>query len=262
MKKMSAAIMVCFAVFVMATGCQKKEAAANTAPVDYGARTDGPNYWMVKFDKPVTLHVVNNERPATPFLPGDDVTRNEWTRGFKEALNVDIVTDWVAGNAGYNEKLNLAIASGTLPDVYWVTPSQFKQLVEAGMTADLTDYIENNASDMVKKIMATAPAVTQTAIFNGRLMGLPSYGYGDHSNVMNLWIRHDWMQQSGLGVPQSFDDMEKMMNAFMKTHPGSYGMGLRKTLDEFFWAASAFSALPKIWIEAPDGTLVYGSVQP
>jgi len=262
MKKASLALLVCLAVFMASTGCQKKENAATAAAVDYGARTTGPNYWWVKFDKPVTLHIVNNERPSTPFLPGDDVTKNEWTRGFKEQLNVDIVTDWVAGNTGYTEKLNLAIASNTLPDVLWVNPTQFRQLVEAGMTADLTDYIENNCSDMVKNIMAAAPIVTETAKVNGRLMGLPSYGYGDLWNMYTLWIRHDWLQQSGLGEPKTFDDMEKIMDTFMKANPGSYGIGVTKNLDEFFWAASAFGALPKIWIDAPDGSLVYGSVQP
>jgi putative aldouronate transport system substrate-binding protein len=52
------------------------------------------------------------------------------------------------------------------------------------------------------------------------------------------------------------------MTAFMRAHPGSYGIGVRKTLDEVYWAAPAYGALPKIWIDAPDGSLVYGSIQP
>jgi len=242
------------------TGCQRD--ARFSGPVCLGLTTDGPNPWWVKFDEPVTIHIVNTERPATPFLPGDDVTSNEWTRAFKEHLNVEIVTNWVSGGAGYYERLNLAIASRTLPDVILVNPAQFRMLVEAGMTADLTDFIENNASDMIKKIMAAAPAVTDTAIFNGRLMGLPRYGYGEFTNIMLLWLRSDWMRESGLGEPQSFDDLEKIMDFFMQNKSASYGMGLQSNLDEFFWAASAFGALPGIWIEGPNGSLVYGSVQP
>ena len=262
MKKILLVFLVIITTFMAITGCQKKESNVQTGPVDYGATTDGPNYWWVKFEEPVTIHIVNTERPATAFLPGDDVTRNEWTRAFKEQLNVEIVTDWVSAAGGYYEKLNLAIASGTLPDVMLVNPAQYRQLVEAGLMADLTDYMENNASDMVKNIMAAAPTVTETAKVNGRLMGLPRYGYGDAGNIFILWIRHDWMEKSGLGAPQSFDDMEKIMDFFMETYPGSYGIGVNKSLDELFRLASAFGALPKIWIEGPGGDLVYGSVQP
>ena len=253
------------ATLAFAGGNTQGAAAGSTAtatPADFGARTTGPNYWMVKYAQPVTLHIVAVERPNTPFLPGDDVTNNEWIRGFKQFLNVDVVTDWVGSTQGYFDKLNLAIASNELPDVFRTNPTQFRQLVDAKMTADLTDYVENNCSDMVKNIMGAAPIVTDTAKFNGRLMGMPRYGYGDLWNIYDLWLRHDWLQQSGLGAPKTIDDLEKLMDSFMKAHPGSYGIGVRKTLDEVFWAASAFGALPRIWLKAPDGSLVYGSIQP
>jgi putative aldouronate transport system substrate-binding protein len=52
------------------------------------------------------------------------------------------------------------------------------------------------------------------------------------------------------------------MDSFMKAHAGTYGMGVQKTLDEVFWLGSAFNAKAKIWIDGPDGSIVYGSVQP
>jgi putative aldouronate transport system substrate-binding protein len=231
-------------------------------PVDYGKRTTGPNYWMVKSAAPVTIHAVNWERPNTPFAPGDDPTKNEWTRGLKKYLNVDIVTDWLSTTQGYMEKVNLAIASGELPDVFRVNPTQFRQLVEAGLAADITDYVENNLSDVMKNIMAAAPAVTESAKVNGRLMGLPRYGYGDLWMVDDLWIRKDWMEQTKLGAPKSIADLEKIMDAFMAQHPGSYGMPLTKDLYEVWYLAAAFNAAPNIWVDGPGGSIVYGTVQP
>jgi len=270
MKKMIIAFTLVVVILAGFAGCQKKEAApvSGSAAADFGARTSGPNYWWVKFDQPVTIHVVNQERPQTPFMPGDDVTRNEWTRAFKEQLNVDVVTDWVAPTANYWERVNLAIAAKEIPDVFRVNPSQYRQLVDAGLVADITDYIENNCSDMVKAIIDSSPVVTETAKINGRFMGLPRYGYGDLWLINLLWIRHDWMTKAGLSEPKSFDDLEKIMDAFMAAHPGSYGFGLRKTLEEFFYLASAFGALPTtpqtqgIWIPGPDGKLMYGSTMP
>jgi putative aldouronate transport system substrate-binding protein len=245
---------------VFAGGGQQGGAASS--PADYGNRTTGPNYWMVKYDQPVTIHVVNQERTNTPFPPGEDATKNAWTRGLKEYLNIDIVTDWVSSSQGYKEKLNLAIAAGEIPDVFRVDGTQFQQLVAAGLIADLTDYIPNNASDFVKKIMEASPVVTESAKINGRLMAMPVYGYGDLWLVDDLWIRHDWMKQAGLPAPKTVADLENIMKTFMAQHPGSYGMVLTKKLYEMYHFGSAFGAAPLIWVKGKDGTLVDGNVQP
>ena len=81
MKKVFAILLVCMTALAIFTGCQRKN--EYSGPVDLGATTEGPNYWWVKFDEPVTIRVVNAERPGTPFMPGDDVTSNQWTRSFK-----------------------------------------------------------------------------------------------------------------------------------------------------------------------------------
>jgi putative aldouronate transport system substrate-binding protein len=149
-----AALLVALLPLAFASGGGETSATGTSATAgDLGKRVEGVNYWMAKFDQPVTIHVVNFERPQTPYLAGDGTTKNEWTRGIKERLNIDIVTDWVSDSAGYTAKLNLAIASKELPDVFRVDPIQFTQLVEAGMVADLTDYQANNLSGMVFKIM-------------------------------------------------------------------------------------------------------------
>jgi ABC-type glycerol-3-phosphate transport system substrate-binding protein len=41
-------------------------------------------------------------------------------------------------------------------------------------------------------------------------MGLPTYGYGDLWLIYDLWIRNDWMKQSGLPAPKSIADLEKI----------------------------------------------------
>jgi putative aldouronate transport system substrate-binding protein len=238
------------------------QAQASSGPVDYGKRTTGPNYWMVKSETPVTLHVVNEEKPLVPFARGDDPTKNEWTRGIKERLNIDLVTDWVSTTQGYNDKFNLAIAAGELPDFFSVNSQQFMQLVGAGLVADLTDYVENNLSDYVKKIMASSPGVTESAKINGRLMAIPKYGYGDLYSVNDLWIRHDWAEQAKISAPKSVADLEKIMDTFMAQHPGSYGMPVTKNLEEVYYLGPAFKATPGIWTSGPDGSIVYGTTQP
>jgi putative aldouronate transport system substrate-binding protein len=233
-----------------------------SAPQDLGKRVAGQNYWMAKFDAPVTIHVVNRENPRTPFPAGEDTTKNAWTRGFKQYLNVDIVTDWLSSEDGYKEKLNLAIAAGELPDVFRVNGAQFQQLLAAGLIADLTDYMPNNASDFVNKIMEAAPVVTASAKVNGRLMAMPVYGYGDLWMVDDLWMRHDWVRQAGVSAPKTVADLENIMKTFMAQHPGSYGMVLTKKLYEMYQFGVAYNVARNIWVKGSDGALVYGNIQP
>jgi len=260
MKKILYLFVLLFVAFGLFAG--GGQSSAPSGPIDYGTRGSGANYWWVKFQEPVKIRSVMAERPATPYMQGDDVTSNEWTRAFKQELNVELTYDWVSSVAGYTEKLNLAIASNELPDVFYTNPDQFSQLVEAGITADITDYIANNSSDMIKAIMASAPVVTSTVMYNGRQMGFPRYGYGDVWMPRSLWIRHDWMARTGLGEPQNFEDIERIMDAFMRANPGSYGFGLNRNLEEFYRAATAFGAKPRIWIDGPDGQIMYGSIMP
>jgi putative aldouronate transport system substrate-binding protein len=248
-----------FAAGMLYGGGQSRSSQGRVAP---GPRAAGPNYWLVRYQNPVTIHVVNRDAPNMFFEGGDDMTRNAWTRAIKQDLNIDIVTDWLTTHSDYDTRLNLAIASGQLPDVFYCNTNQFRQLVDAGLTADITDYIEDHASDTLKAIMAFEPDVTNSAKRNGRLYGMPGYGYGPITAPQVLWIRRDWMRSSGLPEPRTIADLERVMQAFMGAHPGTYGMALNRNLHEMYRFASAVKAYPEEWITGPDGTIVYGATLP
>jgi putative aldouronate transport system substrate-binding protein len=196
------------------------------------------------------------------FENGDDMTNNDWIRAIKRDLNIDIVTDWLSTHADYETKLNLAIASGQLPDAFYCNATQFRQLMDAGLLADLTDYIDDHASDTIKAIMAFESDVTNSAKRNGRLYGMPGYGYGPITAAQVLWIRRDWMRSSGLPEPRTIADLERVMQTFMRDHPGTYGMALNRNLDEMYRFGPAVKAYPNEWITGPDGTIVYGATLP
>jgi putative aldouronate transport system substrate-binding protein len=256
------------ALLIMAAGIPafaaggRQAQSGTTGPANYGARTTGPNYWLTKYAQPVTLHVVNLDKTDMHFRSGESMTDNAWTRGMKETLNVDIVTDWVSSSTEYTTKLNLAIASRQLPDVFNCNAVQFQQLLEAGMLADITDYIENNTSDYLKAIMAYAPDVTETAKQNGRLYAMPIFGGGPLPVPTPLWLRRDWMQAANAQAPKTIAEMETLMQTFMRLHPGTYGTPLNKGLDELYWLAPAFKAYPSIWVTGSNGQIVHGAVQP
>jgi putative aldouronate transport system substrate-binding protein len=261
MKRVSFIVLVLLAAGGLLFAGAAKQTEQNSSPAGYGPVGTGLNPWMAKYDKPVTIHVVNKES-VIEYEAGDDMTRNEWTRGYKKFFNIDVVTDWIAPAAEYDTKLNLAISSGQIPDVFMCNAVQFRQLLEANMLADITDYIDNNATTRIKEILASAQVQVETAKKNGRLMGMPQFGYGDINLLQELWIRHDWFEAAGNKIPVTIADLENLMKTFMQTHPGAYGITLDKTLGAMNVLANGFNAHPGLWMKGTDGKIVYGSVQP
>jgi putative aldouronate transport system substrate-binding protein len=209
----------------------------------------------------MTIHVVNFDKPQglSQMAVGDNTSSNQWTRGLKQYLNVNVVTDWVSTQADYTTKLNLAIASGEIPDMFYVNAIQYRQLMEGGLLADLTDYTENNLSDHVKEIMAFDPTVTNSAKVNGRLYAIPRYAYGPIDDFPIMALRHDWMQ--GKTAPKTIAELENLMATFMREHPGTYGTSLNKNLDDMYGMGVAFKAYPSAWLKK-NGRIEYGRIQP
>jgi putative aldouronate transport system substrate-binding protein len=255
-----AAVLLAGAVQVFAGGA--RQSGGQQAAQDLGARGSGPAYWLVKYPQTVTLHTVNYDYPQTVYEAGDSTAHNGWIRAIKEYLNIDIVTDWVAATAtDYTTKLNLAIAAGQIPDFFYCDSTQFSLLLEAGLLADITGYVENNICDALKGSMEANPEVIESATKNGRLYAWPQFGVGSLDDPNELWIRKDWREQAGLKAPATIAELETLMQTFMRAHPGSYGMPLGGNLDEFNWLAPAFGAYPTYWITAAGGSIVYGSIQ-
>lgn len=98
-----------------------------------------------------TIHTVTSEYTSAKYPKGDDITNNVWIKRYNEKFNIDVKTDWVSDE--YDTKLNLAIASNDLPDVFRVNPSQLRQLVEADMVMDLSEVFDQHASDRLKGYM-------------------------------------------------------------------------------------------------------------
>ena len=57
-----------------------------------------------------------------------------WTRYYRDALGVNLITDWTCTNTEYNDKLNIVIASSDIPDlVIECSYNQLQTMAEADM---------------------------------------------------------------------------------------------------------------------------------
>ncbi len=208
-------------------------------------------------------------------LPGQSVEENMWLDTYKEEIGVQVVYDWyVKGRTEYEQKVNVTIASGELPDVMEVTASQMMQLADAGLIWDMTEVFDTYASDFTKSVMMqegdTAFVAAQK---DGMLCGIPeSAGASDSVDLM--WIRQDWLENLGLSQPKTIDELINVIEKFTTDDPDgngvddTYGLGvtgspnvLTRNYGSLVGFFDAFGAHPTIWVEK-DGELVYGGIQP
>ena len=93
-----------------------------------------------------------------------------------------------------------------------------------------------------------------------------------------MWIRQDWLDNLGLEVPRTWDEMAAVAEAFVTQDPDGNGeadtigilgpsnsdhmnaIGANQFgLDPLF---SSFQSYPQYWLQDEDGTVKYGSIQP
>jgi len=230
-----------------------------------------------KYDPPITVRAVRRVDQSTKYKDGESVENNVWIRGYEEQLGIKIVNDWVVVGSGdqYNQKLNVSLASGDLPDIFSVNAQQLKQLVEAGQIEDLTEVYEKYASDYTKDVMTqSGPNILNSATFDGKLMAIPVTA-GTIDGLPLLWIRTDWLQKLNLPEPKTMDDVIAIARAFATKDPDgngkddTIGMAASKDLyggfpglDGFFNAYHAYPSTGKMWIKGEDGQIVNGAIQP
>ena len=150
-----------------------------------------------KYDEPVTVHFVrstDDTLDANYFSqhPDKTMTDNLWCDLYRDTLNVIVDYDWIVkGGDEYDQKLNIALGVGDIPEFVNVNTLQLKQLAEADLIMPLEDIYEAYASDFTKEIMLeTGTSPFNAATINGHLYGLPNVD----STLMIadlLWIRTD-----------------------------------------------------------------------
>lgn len=201
----------------------------------------------------------------------DVLTDNRWFNDYRELFHVDVQYEWTAPSAQYDEKMNAQIAANDLPDFMVVNATQLKQLVDYGMAYDLTELFDEHASDFTKEMMELDNGVALSqATFGDRLYALPNVS-GNRDNANLWWIRKDWLDNLGMEVPATLDELVKVMYAFAQEDPDgngendTYGMGLTKSLFggnvSVTALAEGMGAYLDGWLETDEGK-VYGSIQP
>ncbi|GGD51640.1 extracellular solute-binding protein [Paenibacillus nasutitermitis] len=241
-----------------------KDAEGSAAPLN----TDP----LGAYDPPVEITAVRSMASTMKFENGDSIGSNGWTKLYEKELGIKLKYLWVTDNSQYEQKLNVMMASGQLPDILSVPAVQMKQMYDAGLLEDISGALDTYGSERTKELLNKDGGVAlDSATFKGQLVGLPM-NPGSVDSAPLLWVRADWLKKLNLEEPKTIDDVYVVAEAFVKNDPDgngkndTYGLGVAKEfygafagLDGFF---NGFHTYPGIWVEDASGELVYGSVQP
>ncbi|MGF0117993.1 extracellular solute-binding protein [Promicromonospora sp. Marseille-Q5078] len=167
---------------------------------DDAAEADGPITWMA------TLHT-----PVTPDEDGPIQTALEKHTG------EDLEIQWVPA-ASSAEKLNAALSSGALADMVSMAPvdsSTVRQSLKSGMFWDVEPYLKD-----FPNLSKIDPQTLDAARLDGKLYGVPFQKIKARYGVV---VRQDWLDNLGLEVPHTIEDLEKVAVAFAQDDPDGNG---------------------------------------
>jgi putative aldouronate transport system substrate-binding protein len=164
------------------------------------AAADGPVTWMAM------LHT-----PTTPEKDGVIETALE------EHTGTEFEVQWVP-DASKEEKMNAALASGELADIVSLTQSDsttVRTALTSGMFWDVEDYLAD-----FPNLSQIDPVTLDSARIDGELYGVPFQKIKARYGVV---VRQDWLDNLGLEVPHTIEDLTKVAHAFAHDDPDGNG---------------------------------------
>lgn len=163
----------------------------------------------------------------------------------KLAINLSIT--------GYSdEKLNLALASGDMPDLMLVNNKFIKQIVEGGLAVALDEYLDTYGQNIQRN--TTRNEIIRQYYSNGTgklYFHTPNAGLDNPSGGTALWngyiLRWDLYKQ--IGAPRINNDdeyiatLQKMKELYSQTENGDpvYGMGVHNDWGLWGWLIRSIS---------------------
>jgi putative aldouronate transport system substrate-binding protein len=172
---------------------------------------EGDNKQEAPLEVSVMVHFLN-QQPAA-----DD---NAVKQLIEKATNTKLKIQWVSSN-NYNDKLNVMLASGDLPDLTFISDPfapVFRNMTSQGAFWELGPYIKDYPN-LVSGISKTAWDLTKMADGKNYVVPRPRPAEADSFFV----LRKDWLDKVGMKVPTTTDELYQVMKAFVDKDPDGNG---------------------------------------
>jgi len=151
-----------------------------------------------------------------------------------EKFNVDYFAEKIP-NDNFVEKITAMVAGGSMPDQISFRSTNmdlFNRWAEQNAFLPLNDYIEE--FDYLKAI---PDELWLPFTVNGKIYGIPTWSPVESQSFM---VRKDWLDNLGLPVPTSYEELKKVAIAFTKDDPNqnnkqdTYGLAIGQDINPTF----------------------------
>lgn len=227
-----------------------------------------------KFDPAVTITTVRATDGTFQFKNGENLSDNVHTRWALDELGIKLENLWESPGDQFATRVRLMLTGNeTLPDVLMTQDmGLIDELIQSGHYRDITDDYERYASDAIKEIYSSHPLIWSQVTHEGKKMAFPNFAHAGNDNGV-LWVRQDLLDNLNLEAPETFEQLEEVMQAFLDHDPNIIPLGLSLGaggnspnpfsgwLGESTWVFGPYDTIPHQWLER-DNELVHGSTLP
>lgn len=170
-----------------------------------------------QFDKE-TIKVMIYDRNSAP--EGMTAINNRWTEYVNEKMStVGIQVEFVAiPRSGDVEKIQTMMASGTAPDlVMTYNGAMANDYYRQGGLYDLSPYIDGDGQAENLKTYVGLDIIDIGRDNDGALYAVPARR--SIAARSNMFIRKDWLDQLGLEIPETTEELYTALKAFKENNP-------------------------------------------
>ncbi|MFS0725398.1 extracellular solute-binding protein [Paenibacillus sp. 1P07SE] len=213
---MSLYLMLAAALFM--TACTANSPSTDTSAHDPGERLEESpsNAPVIEFPlaEKLTLRFFALKAVANKVT---DYNQYELFQQLEEETNVHI--EWsIADETARLERLNLMVASGDYPDAVYgssITGSMLSTWAKQGIAIPLNDLITAYAPN-IQKAFAENPAYKEAITHaDGNIYSLPTIQDRPFQQAPDtMWINKNWLDQVGLDVPETTEELYAALQAF------------------------------------------------
>lgn len=237
------------------------EAASEQAGEDAAAEDSGMTLPIT--EEPVTLTVFAGLDSNLTGLV-NDYNDNEFFQELERRTGVHLEFI-IPASGNEQEAYNLMIASGELADIIthngYSYPEGWDAAVDDGYYLDLTPYLDTYLKDY-NRVRTSDPLMEKSTVTDsGRVVGLHILYTEKQGPWMGMQIRKDWLDELGLEVPVTYDELEEVLKQF-KEKKNAYAplsIGANGYMETSHALSAGYGVLEDFM--QVDGEVVYGPVQ-
>lgn len=187
---------------------------------------DADGIYPIDTDETLTIWVGGHPTSVTA-----TIAEHAWYQGFAEKTGINL--EWIEPTAGASaeQAFNLMIADKTLPDIiiYAEPVKNAAAYIADGIIIPLNDYIEEYAPNLNAYFEANPTLANTYKTDDGQIFCFPQFGEG-MSNT-GLVIDSTKLEECGLEVPTTIDELSEVLTAFHETYGIAPFTMLTQTMD-------------------------------